>query len=635
MKFLFIYPDYPGNYDNPTYNFGVGYLSATLKAAGHETSLIHLTREIGREDLKARIRDFGAEMVGFSLVTNMWSEAKRYVRWIKDDLGLPVVVGGFHAMMAPESCFSETDCIDYACVGEGEEALLELVERHVRGEPAHDIPNLWARKPGGEVVRNEKRELNRALDELPYPDRDIFDFYHMAYGHGQSAALMLSGRGCPYDCHYCCNKYYLENYGQGNEIYRKRSVRSVIEEAKYLVSRWKVKHIQFFDEVFISKRDWMEEFAATWKREVGMEFSFLMRVEQAKPDLIKLLADAGCTLIHAGIESGSQRVRQQILNRRMSDERMWDAFRICREAGIKTWAFYQIGFPGETVEDLEATIGFHQKLEPDFSNVCVFYPYPGTTLYRESLAKGYLKNPEIIGERLSERTFSNFFEAELHRFRSVLDLPGMPPEKLMEMGQKFEKSITTGFFRKQKRGYFDFLAEIIEARIAEAEQKNVSIQSYDIDNDRRFVLFEHPPAKAAFRVRLEANSRFRTALAVNPMVWERQDADAVRFRLFVKRPWRLRRKLLDRVVSPKDHPEHRHWIPVEIDLSDEAPGEVEFIFETLPVEGHASWAWAGWSHPWIELKGAADNRPHVSFVVGPEVEVRDGGTQPPSRSQAA
>lgn len=635
MKFLFIYPDYPGNYDNPTYNFGVGYLSATLKAAGHETSLIHLVREITREDLKKRIEDFGPQMVGFSLVTNMWGEAKRYVKWIKEDTGLPVVVGGFHAMMAPESCFSETPHIDYACVGEGEEALLELVERHVRGEQACDIPNLWARKPDGTVVQNAKRELNRVLDELPYPDRDIFDFYHLAYGHGQSAALMLSGRGCPYDCHYCCNKYYIENYGQGNDIYRKRSVRSVIEEAKYLIRRWNVKHIQFFDEVFISKRPWMEEFAATWKREVGMEFSFLMRVEQAKPDLIRLLADAGCTLIHAGIESGSQRVRQEILNRRMSDERMWDAFRVCRDAGIRTWAFYQIGFPGETPEDLEATIHFHEKLEPDFSNVCVFYPYPGTELYRQSLAKGYLKNPEIIGERLSERTFSNFFEAELHRFKSVLDLPGMPPERLMELGQKFEKAITTGFFRKQRRGYYDFLAEIIEARIAEAEQKHISIQSFDVNNDRRFVLFEHPPAKASFRVNLQPGSVFRCGLAINPMVWDRQDADGVRFRLFLKRPWRMRKKLLDRTLAPFSNPADRGWVPVEIDLTAEPPGEVEFIFETSGAEGHNTWAWAGWGHPWIELKAAAETRPHVSFVAGPEIEVRAPQAAGPSRSEAA
>ncbi|MCW5830224.1 MAG: B12-binding domain-containing radical SAM protein [Deltaproteobacteria bacterium] len=633
MKFMFIYPDYPGNYDNPTYNFGVGYLSATLKAAGHETALIHLVREISREDLARRISDFGADMVGFSLVTNMWSEAKRYVKWVKEDTGLPVVVGGFHAMMAPESCFIETPHIDYVCVGEGEEALLELVDRHARGVSATDIPNLWARTADGGFVRNAKQELNRQLDDLPYPDRDIFDFYHLAYGHGQSAALMLSGRGCPYDCHYCCNKFYLENYGQGNEIYRKRSVRSVIEEAKYLISRWNVKHIQFFDEVFISKRGWMEEFADTWKREVGMEFSFLMRVEQAKPDLIGLLADAGCTLIHAGIESGSQRVRQEILNRRMSDERMWEAFRVCRDAGIKTWAFYQIGFPGEKPEDIEATIGFHRKLAPDFSNVCVFYPYPGTELYRRSVAEGYLKNPEVVGERLSERTFSNFFEAELHRFRSVLDLPGMPPEKLMELGQKFEKTITTSFFRKQRRGYFDFLAEIIEARIAETEQKHISIQSFDVNNDRRFVLFEHPPAEAAFRVRLNSASVFKCALAVNPMVWDKPDADGIRFRLYLKRPWRMKKKLLDQTVFPRRNPADRSWLPVEIDLSGETPGEVEFIFQTTAAEGHGTWAWAGWGHPWIEYRNAAETRPHVTFAAGPELDASRAESS--SRSAAA
>lgn len=205
----------------------------------------------------------------------------------------------------------------------------------------------------------------------------------------------------------------------------------------------------------------------------------------------------------------------------------------------------------------------------------------------------------------------------------------------MELGQKFEKAITTGFFRKQRRGYYDFLAEIIEARIAEAEQKHISIQSFDVNNDRRFVLFEHPPAKASFRVNLQPGSVFRCGLAINPMVWDRQDADGVRFRLFLKRPWRMRKKLLDRTLAPFSNPADRGWVPVEIDLTAEPPGEVEFIFETSGAEGHNTWAWAGWGHPWIELKAAAETRPHASFVAGPEIEVRVPQTAGPSRSEAA
>ncbi|MEW6775886.1 MAG: radical SAM protein [Bdellovibrionota bacterium] len=604
MRFLFIYPDYPGAYDNPTYNFGVGYVASSLKKAGHEVSLLHLVREIEKEELLRKISDFRAQAIGFSTVTNMWGETKRYAQWIKEETGLPIIVGGFHAMMAPDSVMLESEHVDWTCIGEGEKPALDLLAALEHGEPTHAIEGLWARHRG-EIIRNAKNPLNSNLDALPYPDRDIFDFHTIVYGHGQNAALMLSGRGCPYDCHYCCNRWYFENYGGPKEIYRKRSVQSVIDEARHIIPKYNLKHIQFFDEVFISKRSWIEEFAHRWKREVGIEFSFLMRVEQAKPEYIQMLSDAGCTLIHAGVESGSERVRRDILNRRMSNRRIIEAFDLCKSYGVKTWAFYQIGFPGETVADIEDTITFHKELDPDFSNVCVFYPYPGTQLYRDALSNGWMRDQTVIAERLSERTFSNFFEAELHKFQSVLDLPTLSPEDLTRMGQKFEASITTNVFRRNQRGYHDFLSQLTEARAGGESRKNLSIQSFNIGDVRRFVLFEHPAAEAGFRVNLQPGTRLRTAIAINPLVWKQEKADGVRFTLYLKRPWRMRKKIFERELHPAKKPEDRRWVDVEVDLSDYGGGPAEIIFATEPVEGHANWAWAGWAQPHLSTETRA------------------------------
>ncbi len=604
MRFQFVYPDYPGAYDNPTYNFGIGYVASALKRAGHEVDLIHLVREMEKKDLVDRLHRFRADIVGFSAVTNMWGETKRYARWIKEEANLPIVVGGFHPMMAPESCILETQDIDYVCVGEGERPALDLLEALSNGKSAKHVGGLWVREKG-EVFRNPKNPLNNELDALPHPDRDIFDFHTIVYGHGQNAALMLSGRGCPYDCHYCCNRWYFENYGSPKEIYRKRSVRSVVDEAKAIIPKYNLKHIQFFDEVFISKKSWIEEFSRTWKQEVGLEFSFLMRVEQAKPEYIEMLADAGCTLIHAGVESGSERVRREILNRRMSDRKIIEAFDLCKKNGIKTWAFYQIGFPGETTDDLDQTVTFHQQLDPDFSNVCVFYPYPGTQLYRDALANGWMRDETVIAKRLSERTFSNFFEAELHRFESVLDLPTLSPQDLTRMGRKFETAIRTNVFRRNKKGYQDFLGEIAEARIPEQEKKHVSIQSFNIADVRRFVLFAHPTSHVGYEVEIKEGTRLRTALGINPLVAARQDADGVRFQIFLKRPWRPRKKIFERVLNPSARPEDRRWVDVELDLSGLGRGRAEIEFVTLPLEGHARWAWAGWAHPHLSTDQVA------------------------------
>jgi biotin synthase-like enzyme len=134
------------------------------------------------------------------------------------------------------------------------------------------------------------------------------------------------------------------------------------------------------------------------------------------PKLLQALAAAGCRHIVYGVESGSERVRRDIMQRSASNQRFRDVFRWTREAGIMATANYIMGVPGETVAEMEETLALHQELQPADFGVFVFYPYPGTALFHLCREKGYLP--------------ADYLELPAVHRRSILNLPGVSPEDI-------------------------------------------------------------------------------------------------------------------------------------------------------------------------------------------------------------
>ncbi len=148
MKVLFIYPNL---YAQVGFNYGIASLSAVLKQHGHTTSLININEKLGYpldlSRIKKEVEDFAPDLIGFSLLTNQYRHALTIARSIKEYCSAPIVAGGVHTTMAPEETM-RSGCFDFACRGEGEEALLELVSSLEKGEDTSGILNIWARKNG-------------------------------------------------------------------------------------------------------------------------------------------------------------------------------------------------------------------------------------------------------------------------------------------------------------------------------------------------------------------------------------------------------------------------------------------------------------------------------------------------------
>jgi anaerobic magnesium-protoporphyrin IX monomethyl ester cyclase len=406
LKFTFVYPDYKVNIDPLTgrmlgvdeggwYMEGVASLSAVLKEAGHDVSLYHLTRPANRGDFQDSLRGERPDMVGFVTMTREYPQVKEYVLWAKDALDVPVICGSYHPTTLPEEVI-ETDGVDMLCRGEGEAALLELVKRMDAGEDYRETGSIWV-KEGGKVLRNPVRPLIEDIDVLPLPDFAVFDFSKLMSTRINTGVVILS-RGCPYSCTYCSNKRMRDIYPNKNRYSRFHSPEYSIEYLKKLVSTYPdVKYLNFRDDILPWKGGWLEKFTSFYRREIGLPFICNYRANLVTPDIVRMLREAGCYQMFFGVESGNDFIRNEVLNRHMSREKIVEAFNACREAGINTVAYNMVGLPYEDKSKVLDTIKLNVDIGADHSLSPIYYPYPDTALFDLAVREGWV--PEVYDYR--------------------------------------------------------------------------------------------------------------------------------------------------------------------------------------------------------------------------------------------
>ena len=425
MRILFVYSDISGTerYGAKKFYSGLGSLSAVLKAAGHETSLVYLESEVSREEFLARIREAAPDLVAFSATTHQYPYIERYAGYLKEARPeLVLVCGGTHATLVPQEV-AASPSFDVVCVGEGEYPLRDLVERSEGRRDYLDVPNLWVRR-GGEVVRNLLRPLIANLDELPYADRELFGYDEMLAANDGWVDTM-SGRGCPYSCSYCCNPALRACFKGLGKYVRLRSVGHVMGELRALKARYPVKTVNFQDDVFTLDREWTLEFCRAFGAEFDYPFWINARVERIlDEEMVRALAEAGCAGVRIGIENGNEDLRATVLKRKMSNEEIIAAFELLRRYRLKVYTCNMIGIPGETPQSIRETIELNRKLKPDEFQFSVFYPYPMTELHDTCVAQGLIKP----GAKLS-----GYYSKE-----SVLSLPTLSPEELAKGYERFE-----------------------------------------------------------------------------------------------------------------------------------------------------------------------------------------------------
>jgi radical SAM superfamily enzyme YgiQ (UPF0313 family) len=216
---------------------------------------------------------------------------------------------------------------------------------------------------------------------------------------------------------------YNELYEGTGDYGRRRSHASVLAELVQLREQNRLGYVIFLDDTFTINHSWVMEFCKLYGATIGAPFSLHARVETVNESLLLMLAEAGCRQITYGVESGSERVRRDIMHRRVSNQRFADVFRWTRAAGILLTANFMLGLPGETRADLQQTLDLAESLQVVDFGYFVFYPYPGTRLFQLCVDQGYLP--------------ADYLERPANHRESILTLPDLSRDDIAEYYDRF------------------------------------------------------------------------------------------------------------------------------------------------------------------------------------------------------
>ena len=381
MKILLSYPAHISG-EQP---LNVMYISAVLKKERHIVDFFEFARfkynflgDRFRDIKKAfcdKVRTFQPNLVGFSSMTPNYGisvELTKLAKQIKKDT--KVIFGGIHSTVDPEGTIRERT-IDFICIGEGEEAIVELARGLENKRNVTHINNIWA-KIEGKIYRNTVRPLIQDLDSLPFPDRDIVD---PIYLHNPFIGTnFITSRGCPFPCSYCQNKYLMEIYKNKGKFVRYRSMENVIDEIKVTADKFKIKRVTFSDEIFTLNQKRTLDFCEIYGKEIKIPFVCQTRPSHFDKVIAEALKEAGCVHVSMAIESGNDKLRNKVLNRNIGRDEIIKAFAIAKEYGIRSGCFNMIGIPGLTEKTIWDTININRDIQPDCMFTTIFTPFRGT-----------------------------------------------------------------------------------------------------------------------------------------------------------------------------------------------------------------------------------------------------------------
>jgi len=407
----------------PSLPLGLAYVAASIREAGHEVSVIDAVGEapdrVVRDGRVARLGlsveriverlDERAQVVGVtSMFTYSWTVVRELIAAIK--AARPDVLvfgGGEHFTGLPEYSLEESP-VDVCALGEGEETAVDVLRRYEAwleeqpgppAEVASRVPE-WAEglagvayRRDGEPLVEERRARVRDIDAIPTPAWDLFD----VSGYDENRLVngikfgvtipVLATRGCPYRCNYCSSP------NMWTTKWVAREPKLVVDEIEGYVQRYGANNFPFQDLTAIVRKDWIVAFA-TELIERGLDVTWQLpsgtRCEVVDDEVAGLLHRSGGRSLNFAPESGSEAVRKKV-RKQMKEESLFDAVDAAVAHRLNVSAFFVMGFPGDTVDDLRETVKWAARLgRKGIDDVAVgfYFPIPGTTFFRELEAQG-------------------------------------------------------------------------------------------------------------------------------------------------------------------------------------------------------------------------------------------------------
>lgn len=398
MKVLFINPpaknEITGNnpeiiksergFDPP---LGILYVAGYLKKhANHELKIIDAQVEkMSYPKLREEIKKFAPDVIGVTAMTFTLLDVLKTIEIAKEALPtVKIVLGGPHVHIYPEETANLKN-VDYVILGEGEETFFQLLQNMGDANALKRVSGLVF-KTNGAIINTGSKDYCRTLDDLPFPPREMLPYkkYFSLLAKEKPITTMFTSRGCPFRCSFCDRP----NMGK---VFRKRSARNVVDEMEECL-KLGIREIFIYDDTFtVDKQRVIDICEEILRRNLKFSWDIRARVDTVNEELLALLKKAGCKRIHYGVEAGTEKILK-VLNKNITLEQVLKAFQMTRKIGIETLAYFMIGSPTETREDILTTIKFAKKLNPDFTQITLMTPFPATKIYQKALEEGVFKN---------------------------------------------------------------------------------------------------------------------------------------------------------------------------------------------------------------------------------------------------
>lgn len=347
------------------------------------------------EDFKDVVEKYKPDLIGVSVVDSTVKLGLDLIKTVKHK-NIPTIFGGKYATFNPEGLIKDADIL---CVGDGEEAIVELCNCLQNKVSYDSILNLWIKKQDGTVIKNKLRKPSN-LDMLPFEDFSIFETKRLLSpmrGKMLSMIPINLDRGCPYRCSFCGAPQLSDLYKVNEFQYcRQKSIDRIYQELKYQISTYKVSYLYFNSEIFLNmpvKK--LRQFAEMYA-EFQLPFWCQTRIETLTDEKVQILKSMNCDRVAIGIDHGNEEFRKKLLHKNFSNTQIIKAFDLLNKYNLRIGVNIMLGFPDETRDLVFDSINLSRKLKFNSINGFTFQPYHGSALRHYCIESGYLA-PDHLG----------------------------------------------------------------------------------------------------------------------------------------------------------------------------------------------------------------------------------------------
>lgn len=405
-------------------------------------------------DFHKKIEDFDPDLIAISVVENTYSTAKQMIQSLPEKMkDIPVMWGGVFATFAPHLIMRD-NVGDYVCIGEGDNAIVELCKSlAIEKKPEH-VQNFWI-KHNGNIIKNKMGRL-ADLETAPFPDYSLFEehaIYRAMQGKIRRTIGLETQRGCTYTCAYCNSPSQVKLHKSeiGQMFARKKSIKRVRDELEFLHKKFDLELIYFLDDTFLALSEKRFDELAEMYMDFKIPFWMNTRCETMTEKRAEKLEDMNMLRMSFGIEHGNEQYRKDVLKRSLTNDRMRTAFEMTSGKKYVTNGNCIIGMPEENRDLVFDSVKFTRTLPEDVekTGAFIFAPYHGTPLRDLAVERGYIKDPDSICDITRPED-------------SMLDQPQLPKEELVGLARTF------GLYQTLPESQWKYIKE------AEGDTKNAA-----------------------------------------------------------------------------------------------------------------------------------------------------------------